>query len=714
MNIHFTNTSCILCHSWPIHCPNLDSHTALQELLGKFEHSLDTDSSNTADTASSRADRQEAAVSQPAQLEPETGTPARLAHQQPEAHTAPESQSADMSWMDLEADKAASWQEPDQGSPVHSEVFDELPARRRGHSVPAWAVAASSRDSAEEPAEGENHEANLVVNSQWVTDAGKAGIWRSASAKGDQMPQVSEEDTLQSALAVPDAAQTRHKGASSLGKHGERVSRLHKGKVPQSHAKGRLKAANKMHQAKASLSHASSSDRHRVRAKGSSAPSGPTASDEGVGPSMIRQSHAAEVNAADGRVAEVSAAEVCAAIAGDAELGDPSNAVAAAAAAASQIQTPSSVVDGVPMRAGALSPGPTSGSPRGTAVQSTSAAARSKVAALSPRRTAAIIAKAVFRPSGSVASHRVAAMSTRAAAMSPRAAAISPQAATAIPKAAALSPAAIATSPKAAAARDTAVSSRPNSASPRAARLQASPVKSRPAFVSPARRGQMLQPSHAKTHLPGLAHATGQASADSVLMSGLPLDLDPAAQTEAECQALLMYSHHRPQSQAHVDRVPNTHDLKAGQATLSQRQRHQVRAAESRQAGPIASVHQIMDCASILSSGKDTQAPAPEDSVGSSDSEFERSSRSVRTSLHSSQSASGQDETETMTGHRQLPVGRLAQQPDSVSSIAQLFMMRHMARTALQVSMRLMVLKHLLLIMLVCQAPDALKLTVYA
>ena len=92
----------------------------------------------------------------------------------------------------------------------------------------------------------------------------------------------------------------------------------------------------------------------------------------------------------------------------------------------------------------------------------------------------------------------------------------------------------------------------------------------------------------------------------------------------------------------------------------------------------------------LLASSRPVQASAPDDMAHDSQSDCESSSRSADSELDCGQSVTIQLESALWARKRQVSSARddFAQQPDSVGSIAQLFMMRQRAKAVLQVSVQ--------------------------
>jgi len=95
----------------------------------------------------------------------------------------------------------------------------------------------------------------------------------------------------------------------------------------------------------------------------------------------------------------------------------------------------------------------------------------------------------------------------------------------------------------------------------------------------------------------------------------------------------------------------------------------------------------------LLASSRPVQASAPDSSPRDSQSDSESSSRSADSDLDCGQSLSSQLESASGDRRRQISSARddFAQQPDSVGSIAQLFMMRQRAKAVFQVSVLILV-----------------------
>ena len=302
----------------------------------------------------------------------------------------------------------------------------------------------------------------------------------------------------------------------------------------------------------------------------------------------------------------------------------------------------------------------------------------------------------------------------RPAAVAPRAGAVAPRS---------LSAKTAEPTPKAG-ARASSLSPRPQSASPRAARGAA--ATSRQAFVSAIRSGQILQPRRARQQRPHSQHTAARTSSAAGVASVLVPDSLPSVQqphAQADCQPLVGHQGNEPGphiSDSHLsepagtDRVSKPQHCQSSadhcQSSADHRQSsadHRQSSADHRQSSADhcqsradyqqkAANHRQLEALTqqatshplLLPSAEAFQALDLAASECSSKSDSDSASHSADLSMNSSQSASSQLESGGESRQVASAWDLFAQQPDSVSSIAQMFMMRHRAQMVIQVSIQ--------------------------
>ena len=248
-------------------------------------------------------------------------------------------------------------------------------------------------------------------------------------------------------------------------------------------------------------------------------------------------------------------------------------------------------------------------------------------------------------------------------------------------------------------ARASSLSPRPQSASPRAARGPA--ATSRRAFVSAIRSGQILQPSRSRLKRPHSAHTAAHTCSAATAPSVLPPDSLPGIQ-QPDCQALVVHRGSEP-----GPHICGSHlSEPAGKDRTFEPQHRQSSAdhcqsgADHRQSGAdhhqTAADHPQLVALTQPATSRPLLLPSPTslqpldleaseyDPMSNSDS----ASHSANLSVDSSQSAVSQLESRVEMRQVASAWDLFAQQPDSVGSIAQMFMMRHRAQVVIQVSLQ--------------------------
>ncbi|KAL0052575.1 hypothetical protein WJX82_004127 [Trebouxia sp. C0006] len=305
-------------------------------------------------------------------------------------------------------------------------------------------------------------------------------------------------------------------------------------------------------------------------------------------------------------------------------------------------------------------------------------------------------------------SPRTAAVSPRAAAVSPRTAAVSPKAAATPPRATFMIPRAAAASPKLAVPRAAAasprasptaraMSARPHSASPKAA------AKSRPAFVSATRSGSIVPPSQPAPHRPhsGHKHASTASATETVrtqLADHWPSSEHQAPAAQMDCHALVPQMKTYPVPLVHISH----NAFSAGKNGMAEPSQDQQSHSSAYYCPPdcsqkVSEFSQV--AADHLHAAVDHRHMATgyrHMAVGhgrmGTDMTVDHSHRAtdhrhmavhhchVDTDHHRS------DVSAQLAGKRQTSSARdgFTQQPDSVGSIAQLFMMRQRAKVVFQ------------------------------
>lgn len=274
----------------------------------------------------------------------------------------------------------------------------------------------------------------------------------------------------------------------------------------------------------------------------------------------------------------------------------------------------------------------------------------------------------------------------RPAAVAPRAAAVAPGS---------LSANATGTVPKAG-ARASSLSPRPQSASPRAARGAAAPSKR--AFVSAIRSGQILQPSRSRRQRPHSAHTAARTSSAATAATVLSPDSLLSIQQPhalADCQAVMVHRSDEPDPYICDSHLSDP----AGKDTVSEPQ-HRQSSADHRQSSAdhhqTAADHHQLEVLTQPATSHPLPLPSPtavqaldlEVSEYDPKSGSDSPSHSADLSVDSSQSASSQLESGGETRQVASAWDLFAQQPDSVGSIARMFMMRQRAQMVIQVSIQ--------------------------
>ncbi len=687
---------------------------ALQELLGDIDHSLETDSTSTAILNQNMLAEELQVIASHAEQQHDSRHADALRQNQPDS-TAANTELCGLPWLHQETGRS-SVQESDHASAAASDIFE--PARDHAHTVSAteWPVVCSGAEAGEAGlAQATSQKGRGVLA---VTRPGVVLQSESPSVALTAAPVMAHLTAVQAAVpghpgrskSAVCGAKATVKAVARHSKTGSKVGKQlgsRKGDLPSSQAASKLQHVLAM----APVKHVEV-PRERGRMPSDTpvrreARAADSSSKMDVMPSQMHaaspRSGAVHASMHDGRTLQAAA---------------------------------------VSPRTAAVSPRAAAVSPRAAAVSPRTAAVSPKAAATPPRATFMIPRPAAVSPRAAAASPKPAV--PRAAAASPRAAAASPRAS---PTARAMSARPHSASPKAAAkSRPAFVSAtrsgcivppsqpaphRPHSGHKHASTASATEtVRTQLADHWPSSEHQAPAAQvdcHAlvpqmKTYPVPLVHISHNAfsagkngmaepSQDQQSHSSAYYCPPDCSQKVSEFSQVAADHLHAAVDHRHMATGYRHMAVGHGRMGTDMTVDHSHRATDHRHmavhhchvdtdhhrsdvSAQLAGSHQQeLGHPLLLASNRPVQASAPDSTARDSQSDCESSSRSADSDLDCGQSPSSQLESASWDRKRQTSSARdgFTQQPDSVGSIAQLFMMRQRAKVVFQVSVLIVV-----------------------